>query len=114
MTHADLQLASPLPGGERSDRACAIRVRGNPVPTSEFRPPSPGMAARSATIPTSPLRGEVKSGCVSFVVKCSKPVAPGVDDQPCHHPQAGRPASYRGGEIIEWKVVAPTRRSWPS
>src|SRR6516162_7532994 len=26
--HAVLQLAAPLPAGERSDRACAIRVRG--------------------------------------------------------------------------------------
>jgi len=44
---------------------------GDPVPTSEFRPPSPGMAARSAPIPTSPQRGEVKRACVSLIGKCS-------------------------------------------
>src|SRR5229473_1911161 len=29
--------------------------------------PSPGMRAQCAPIPTSPLRGEVKSGCVNLV-----------------------------------------------
>src|SRR6266436_2012787 len=51
---------SPLPGGERSDRACAIRVRGNRL-TIGSAAPSPGMGAHCAHIPTSPHWGEVKS-----------------------------------------------------
>ena len=35
---ADSQRATPLPGGERSDRACAIRVRGT-VFERWYRPP---------------------------------------------------------------------------
>jgi hypothetical protein len=38
---------SPLPGGERSGRACAIRVRGNGL-TIGSAVPSPGMCAREA------------------------------------------------------------------
>src|SRR5258708_13500662 len=36
-------------------------------PPNRTAAPSPGMCAQGAPIPTSPLRGEVKSGCVNFV-----------------------------------------------
>ncbi len=53
--HAMVQPAVPLPAGERSDRACAIRVRG-----ISFTSSSPlTRNGREAPIPTSPLRGEV-------------------------------------------------------
>ena len=46
------KLASPLPAGERSDRARAIRARGNP-PSEWIRTPSPGMCAQGAPFPAS-------------------------------------------------------------
>jgi hypothetical protein len=60
------KLLGPLPGGERSDRACAIRVRGTGS-NDGYGPPHPEWARR-APIPTSPLWGEVKSGCVNVRV----------------------------------------------
>ncbi len=59
--------AVPLPGGERSDRACAIRVRGthsicNPLTRN----------GRKAPIPTSP-RNPGLPGLRSVVRKSGKP-----------------------------------------
>jgi len=67
---ATVQRAIPLPGGERSDRACAIRVRGfdfngnagspltrngrkAPIPTSPHNPGLPGLRslARKSGVP---------------------------------------------------------------
>src|SRR5437660_4624810 len=54
--HAMVQPAVPLPRGERSDRACAIRVRG--ISFTSSNPLTRN--GREAPIPTSPLRGEVE------------------------------------------------------
>src|SRR5437016_1127082 len=87
--YAVLPRAAPLPGGERPDRACAIRVRGT-VRCLRSVTPAPGMDARDAPIPTSPSElgfprvrllkwpnsdisdfgwGEVKSRCVVLIGK---------------------------------------------
>src|SRR5262249_5275843 len=50
---------SPLPGGERSDRACAIRVRGK-RPTHQLRRPLTrnGRAKPARSVLSPPGRGE--------------------------------------------------------
>jgi hypothetical protein len=66
--HAMVQPAVPLPGGERSDRACAIRVRG-----ISFTSSSPlTRNGREAPIPTSP-RNPGLPGLRSVVRKSGKP-----------------------------------------
>jgi len=60
--HAMVQPAVPLPGGERSDRACAIRVRG-----ISFTNSSPlTRNGREAPIPTSPLRRALRIGQIGI------------------------------------------------
>ncbi len=58
---------SPL----RGEVGSRLRDPGEGGPPSHGWPgtPSPGMHAQSAYAPTSPLRGEVKSGCVNLMAK---------------------------------------------
>ena len=61
---------SPLPGGERSDRACAIRVRGKPA-NNRLRSPLTrnGRAMRAHSDLSPPGRGEKHS--LNVIGKCS-------------------------------------------
>jgi hypothetical protein len=60
-------------GPRRGEVGSRLRDPGEGDPSPEcIHSPSPGMRAQGAPIPTSPLRGEVKSGCVNLIGMCSR------------------------------------------
>src|SRR5215831_772340 len=65
-----LSRPSPLPGGERSDRVCAIRVRGKPSNNRLHSPLTRNVRAKRAYSDLSPM-GRGEEGSLNVIGKCS-------------------------------------------
>src|SRR6266446_10685667 len=98
---------SPLPGGERSDRACAVRVRGNRRTIGSAAPsPGNGRASRAHSDLSPPGRGEKHS--LNVIGKCSG-TSVLVDHGVAQSAQLGRGDfhSIAGLEPARWVAAGP-------